>query len=99
MQFNLKQIGIDVEIKLFDRVVQHQKAAAGEPFDLGFDGWGMDYPDPSNFVNVLLDGRRIQADNNQNISYFNDPKYNSRWTRPTRLAGQARLDAYAELDM
>ncbi len=27
VQFNLKQIGIDVEIKLFDRVVQHEKTA------------------------------------------------------------------------
>ena len=27
VQFNLKQIGIDVEIKLFDRVVQHEKLA------------------------------------------------------------------------
>ena len=77
VQFNLKQIGIDVEIKLLDRVVQHEKAATrGEPFDLTLEGWGMDYPDPSNFINVLLDGRRIQADNNVNTSYFNDPKYN-----------------------
>ena len=35
----------------------------------------MDYPDPSNFINVLLDGRRIQADNNVNVSYFNNAAY------------------------
>ena len=40
VQFNLKQIGIDVEIKLFDRVVQHEKTATrGEPFDLTLEGW------------------------------------------------------------
>ena len=73
VQFNLKQIGIDVEIKLFDRVVQHEKTATrGEPFDLTLEGWLADYPDPANFVNVLLDGRRIQADNNVNASYFNN---------------------------
>lgn len=98
-QFNLKQIGIDVEIKLLDRVVQHEKAATkGEPFDLTYEGWGMDYPDPANFINVLLDGRRIQPDNNVNVSYFNDPKYNALMDKAYGLAGQPRLDAYAALD-
>lgn len=99
IQFNLKQIGIDVEIKLLDRVVQHEKAATrGEPFDLTLEGWGMDYPDPSNFINVLLDGRRIQADNNVNVSYFNDAKFNARMDKANSLAGQARLTAYGLLD-
>ncbi len=99
VQFNLKQIGIDVEIKLFDRVVQHEKTAVrGEPFDITYEGWGMDYPDPANFINVLLDGRRIQPDNNVNVSYFNDPKYNKLMDVAYGLAGQARLDAYAALD-
>ena len=99
VQFNLKQIGIDVEIKLFDRVVEHEKMATrGEPFDLGLEGWGMDYPDPSNFINVLLDGRRLQADNNVNVSYFNDPKYNAQMDKAYALAGQARLTAYGLLD-
>jgi peptide/nickel transport system substrate-binding protein len=99
VQFNLKQIGIDVEIKLFDRVVQHEKTATrGEPFDLTLEGWGMDYPDPSNFINVLLDGRRIQADNNVNASYFNNATYNTRMDKAYALAGQARLTAYGLLD-
>ncbi|MEO5633052.1 ABC transporter substrate-binding protein [Gaiella sp.] len=98
-QFNLKQIGIDVEIKLLDRVVQHEKSATkGEPFDLTYEGWGMDYPDPANFINVLLDGRRIQPDNNVNVSYFNDPKYNALMDKAYGLAGQPRLNAYAALD-
>jgi peptide/nickel transport system substrate-binding protein len=99
VQFNLKQIGIDVEIKLFDRVVQHEKTATrGEPFDLTLEGWGMDYPDPSNFINVLLDGRRIQADNNVNASYFNNATYNRRMDQAYALSGQARLTAYGLLD-
>ena len=35
VQFNLRQIGIDVDIKLFDRVVQHDKVGTrGEAFDI-----------------------------------------------------------------
>jgi peptide/nickel transport system substrate-binding protein len=99
VQFNLKQIGIDLEIKLLDRVVQQTKMATkGEPFEMGLNAWGMDYPDPANFINVLLDGRRIQASNNVNTSYFNDPKYNALMDKAYGLAGQPRLDAYAALD-
>jgi len=99
VQFNLKQIGVDVEIKQFDRVVQHNKAATrGEPFDIMLEGWGMDYPDPSNFINVLLDGRRIQAESNVNVSYFNNAAMNARMDKANSLAGQARLTAYGLLD-
>lgn len=99
VQFNLKQIGIDVEIKQFDRVVQHEKTATrGEPFDMTLEGWLMDYPDPDNFINVLLDGRRIQADNNVNVSYFNDPTYNKRMDEAFAAPVPKRYDLYALLD-
>jgi len=99
VQFNLKQIGLDVDIKLFDRVVQHDKVGTrGEPFDISHSGWGADYPDPSNFINVLLDGSRIQATNNVNEAYFNDPTFNKRMAQAAVLSGDARLQAYANLD-
>jgi peptide/nickel transport system substrate-binding protein len=99
VQFNLKQIGVDVEIRQFDRVVQNEKSGTrGEPFDLTIEGWGMDYPDPSNFINVLLDGRRIQAEHNVNISYFNNAAINARMDKANSTAGQARLTAYGLLD-
>jgi peptide/nickel transport system substrate-binding protein len=99
VQFNLKQIGIDVEIKSFTRTVQHEKVGTrGEPFDISHSGWGADYADPSNFINVLLDGGRIQAANNVNESYFNDPAFNKRMLDANVLSGDARLKAYGELD-
>jgi ABC-type transport system substrate-binding protein len=99
VQFNLRQIGLDVEIRQYDRVVQHEKLATrGEPFDIGHEGWGADYADPSNFLNVLLDGRRIQATNNVNTSYFNNPSINRKLEAASRLYGNARLRAYGNLD-
>jgi peptide/nickel transport system substrate-binding protein len=102
VQFNLRQIGIDVEIRQFDRVVQNTKAATrGEPFDMTLEGWHADYPDPSNFINVLLDGRRIQAENNVNSSYFKGQgmrSYYRKLDRAYRTAGAARLRAYGNLD-
>jgi len=102
VQFNLKQIGLDVEIKLFDRVVQNTKAATrGEAFDITHEGWHADYPDPSNFINVLLDGRRLQAENNVNTSYFSGDgvkDYAKKLDAAFAATGQKRLDLYAQLD-
>ncbi|MBA3364885.1 MAG: hypothetical protein H0U03_03740 [Actinobacteria bacterium] len=102
VQFNLKQIGLDVEIKIFDRVVQHEKAAVrGEPFDITHEGWIADYPDPANFINVLLDGRRLQAENNVNTSYYSGdgvPNYTKRLDEAYAAAGAKRLNLYAQLD-
>jgi ABC-type transport system substrate-binding protein len=99
VQFNLKQIGIDVEIKQFTRTVQAEKAGTrGEPFDIMHNGWGADYPDPYNFINVLLDGSRLQASNNVNTQYFNQPAYNKKMEAAARLSGAARLSAYGNLD-
>ena len=102
VQFNLKQIGLDVEIKLFDRVVQNTKAATrGEAFDLTHEGWHADYPDPSNFINVLLDGRRLQAENNVNTSYFSGSgvaNYTKKLDAAYAASGAERLNLYAALD-
>jgi peptide/nickel transport system substrate-binding protein len=99
VQYNLKKIGIDVEIKTFDRTVEHEKAGTrGEPFDIAHEAWAADYPDPSNFLNVLLDGRRIQPTNNVNMAYFNDPAYNRKLDAAARKSGPERLAAYASLD-
>jgi ABC-type transport system substrate-binding protein len=100
VQFNLKQIGIDVEIKQFDRVAHEQRTGRhGERFDISLQSWDADYPDPYNFINVLLDGRRIQRTNNTNDSYFDTPAYNRKMERAAGLTGQARLRAYGNLDL
>jgi oligopeptide transport system substrate-binding protein len=100
VQFNAKQLGLDVEIKQFDRVVEHEKMAVrGEPFDIGLEGWGADYPDPANFINVLLLGDdNIRADHNQNVSYFNDPSFNRRMRQAALMSGEPRYRAYGLLD-
>jgi peptide/nickel transport system substrate-binding protein len=102
VQFNLKQIGIDVEIKLFDRVVQNTKAQTrGEPFDLVHEGWHIDYPDPANFINVLLDGRRLQLENNSNEAYYSGDgikNFNRKLDAAYAASGAERLNLYAALD-
>jgi ABC-type transport system substrate-binding protein len=103
VQFQLNQIGINVEVRQFDRVVQNTRAATrGEPFDMTVEGWHADYPDPANFINVLLDGRRIQAENNVNSSYYRGqgtPRFYAKLDRAYRTAGTSRLRQYGALDI
>ena len=48
---------------------------------------------------MLLDGRRIQADNNVNLSYFNNPAYNAKMDKALRESQATHVpNAYAILD-
>jgi peptide/nickel transport system substrate-binding protein len=97
--YNLGRIGIDVEVKLFSPpVVADKTGTRGEPFDLAVLGWQADYADPSNFLNPLFDGSRIQTKNNVNSSYLDDPAINRRLQEAYRLSGDERYQAYAALD-
>ena len=100
IQYNLKQIGLNVDTHLLARAVQLEKEGTrGEPFDIADESWGADYADPYDFINVLLDGRNIQASNNNNFSYFNDPKFNKQMTQAALLSGSKRYTAYGNLDV
>ena len=65
---NLAAIGRDVEVKEYSFAVLIDKAGnRGEPFDMWSIGWFADYPDPYDFINILLDGRTIGPKNNINL--------------------------------
>ena len=99
VQFNLGKIGVNCNITPLDRVVQADKAGVkGAQYDLLLGGWGQDYPDPFDFINILLSGTSIQPSNNVNLSYFNSAVWNKRMAAAARLGGQARYKAYARLD-
>jgi len=72
----------------------------GNDADLGVSmGWCSDYPDPYDWLNILLYGKTIQAENNVNYSYFNHPKWNKRMENAARLVGPKRLKVYGQLDI
>jgi peptide/nickel transport system substrate-binding protein len=72
----------------------------GNDLDMGVSmGWCSDYPDPYDWINVLLYGPAIQAENNNNYSYFNDPKWNRKMSAAARLVGPNRLKVYGQMDL
>jgi ABC-type oligopeptide transport system substrate-binding subunit len=100
VQFNLRQIGLETDITALDRVVQTTRGGNRNTndYDMLLNGWGEDYPDPYDFINILLSGTSIQPDNNVNLSYFNERSWNTRMDAANRLFGAQRLRTYAALD-
>jgi ABC-type transport system substrate-binding protein len=102
VQYDLRQIGVDVEIKCFPNlgVLQAKLGTRGEPFDLGDSATGvpMAYADAyATFKD--FDGRDLREVNNTNYSYLNDPAFNRRLDAAARLTGRARERAFGELDV
>ena len=100
VQYDLKQIGLNCEITYLDDGVFKTKSGkrSTNDYDLALSGWSQDYPDPYDFINILLDGNGIKPDSNVNLSYFNSPSWNKKMEAAARLSGAARYKAYAKLD-
>jgi ABC-type transport system substrate-binding protein len=99
-QFNLKRIGIDVEIKYFPfGVVSTRAGIRGEPFDVAILAWSVDYADPITFFGPLLNGNNLEPTGNANLAHFDRPRYNREIEGIDRLTGEARRRAWADLDI
>ena len=48
---------------------------------------------------LALDGNNIQATNNVNFSYFNEPDWNQKMQEAAKLSGEERFTRYGDLDV
>lgn len=93
LKTQLEPIGIELDIKrysgneLFDRL-----GRPGEPYDIVFNGWLADYPDPANFIDALL-GNVLPF-----MPRFTDPRFVGRLHRAALLSGPERYLTYGKLD-
>jgi oligopeptide transport system substrate-binding protein len=98
LRFNLKQIGIDLDVKYYDGLeIVRRIGSRGEPFDIVLNGMFADYADPAAFFVPLLNPNLRQADNS-NYSYYSRPRVTARMNAANRLTGAARRNAWADLD-
>jgi peptide/nickel transport system substrate-binding protein len=99
VKFNLAKIGINMDTRhLATGPLSATAGRRGEPFEFYLGGWQADYPDPNNFLDVLLNGNNIHEANNNNRAYFNVPAINRRLEAASQLSGAKRYDTYAKLD-
>jgi len=100
LKYNLSQIGCNVEVKLFQGfqiyVAGGQK---GADFDVFLGGWNQDYPDPYDFLDVLLNGNNIHESNNNNVAYFDNKHINAELVAANKLVGDPRYKAYGRIDV
>jgi peptide/nickel transport system substrate-binding protein len=78
VQQQLAEVGIRVRLDLGEATGYTSMAEdTSRHIGFGIYSWYADYVDPSNFFDVLLSGRRIQAIHNENLSLFDDPRVNA----------------------
>ena len=97
---DLSRIGIDAELRGYKGFQLFEVAGRRDsPHDITQAGWCQDYPDPYDFVNILLYGKSIHANNNVNLAYFDSPAYNQKMLDAARKVGPDRFTTYSQLDL
>ena len=90
---DLRAIGIEVQIKAFQTDTLFAKyVTPGEPFDIGYVAFSADYPDPDNFLNLLLESGTV-------IPTLQDPVVRRKLAAAARLSGPQRYLTYGQLDL
>ena len=99
-KYELTQMGCQVTEKPFQGYAMYTAAGVkGADFDAAFAGWYQDYADGYDFFHILLDGRTIAANNNNNLAYFDAPDVDKKIDTANVLTGPARAKAWGRLDI
>jgi peptide/nickel transport system substrate-binding protein len=100
VQERLRQIGIEVELRVFPQpVVVDKLDTPGEPFDIGLVRWELRNPSPGQ-LSCWFHGRNAPtARGGCNVSRFNSPRYNRLLDRAERLVGAPSFRLYGKLDV
>jgi YVTN family beta-propeller protein len=89
---DLAAIGLTVKVDEFTLQTLYTRIARpGEAFDMASIGWGADYPDPADMLNVALESGAI-------FPAFDDPSYQQKLAAAEQLTGPIRYLTYARLD-
>ncbi|WHY86588.1 ABC transporter substrate-binding protein [Neobacillus novalis] len=96
IQSDLKEIGIDVEIRPLSGS-SYSDGARSLKYGMVSTAWFQDYPDPSNFLDVLLNGSEVPANN---WAAYNNPVVNDMLKKASTLSpGQERWAAFSEIQL
>jgi peptide/nickel transport system substrate-binding protein len=73
-QSDLAQIGIHVRLKQVSFATWLEETGKPNRARIFLSGWNMDFPDPSNFLDVLFHTRSIAEQNSSNRSFYSNPE-------------------------
>jgi ABC-type transport system substrate-binding protein len=86
IQSNLAEIGIEVRIRQVSFPIYLQESGRPGQVQMLLTGWSMDFPDPSNFLDVLFHSRSIADRNSSNRAFYSNPELDG-------LLDRARVEA------
>ncbi|MFZ1864628.1 MAG: ABC transporter substrate-binding protein [Polyangiales bacterium] len=96
-QQDLKAIGIDIELKLVSFATYLKETGRPRVAQAAFTGWHQDFPDPSNFMDILFHSRSIHPENSENRSFYRNPKLDAILDRARAEVDRTeRLALYAQ---
>jgi ABC-type transport system substrate-binding protein len=78
IQQDLRDIGVQVDLKPVSYAAFEVKVRSRREVPCGLWGWMEDYPDPSDFLEVLLAGNRITDTDCNNTAFYNNPDVDAR---------------------
>ena len=76
IQGNLKEVGVDIALKPVRYAELKAKAGQRGALEMSMLGWIQDFPDPSNFLDVLFNGEKITPTASNNRAFYNNKKVN-----------------------
>jgi len=104
-QQELKAIGIEIELKQVTFATYLRETGKPRVAQAAFTGWHQDFPDPSNFMDILFHSRSIHPQNSENRSFYRNPKLDDildrarpETNREKRLALYAQANAILAKD-
>jgi len=76
MESDLRAVGITAKLKKvnFPALITAMQTRGAVP--CAYSPWSQDYPDPSNFLDVLFNGTSLQDFGGNNWAYYNNPEVN-----------------------
>ncbi|HET6417759.1 MAG TPA: ABC transporter substrate-binding protein [Polyangiales bacterium] len=96
-QQDLKAIGIEIELKMVSFATYLKETGKPRVAQAAFTGWHQDFPDPSNFMDILFHSRSIHPENSENRSFYRNPKLDEILDRARpEIDREKRLALYAE---
>ena len=99
VQQDLAEVGITVEIRPVTGPTRIEATGRRGAVPFATFGWYQDYPDPSNFLDVLLNGNRITEVHSTNVAFYDNERVNALLNEASSSTDQEhRLALYQEAE-
>jgi len=96
-QQDLKAIGIEMDLKMVSFATYLKETGRPRVAQAAFTGWHQDFPDPSNFMDILFHSRSIHPENSENRSFYRNNELDAILDRARAEVDRAlRLALYAK---